>query len=283
MVGNSGTKARKSNAEHATTEQGLSTWPPKYNLFGVGVSGTTYADVVKAVIGAAHQHKSAVVSFFSVHALVTASRDVTLLEEVNEFDLVAPDGQPVRWALDLLYGTNLPSNIRGSDAMWRICEQAENEKVSVYLYGSTPTVLDKLVRRLETSFPNLQIAGAESPPFRALTQEEDQAVVERINTSGAGLVFIGLGCPKQDFFAAAHRDRIEAVQLCVGAAFDFHAGTKKTAPMWMQRAGLEWVHRLSHEPGRLWKRYLVTNSQFLQSLTAAWFKQKFTRSVNTKT
>lgn len=280
MPATTGTTARKSPARTASRARRSSAWPPKYNLFGVWISAVTYADVVEAVISAAREHRSAVAGFFAVHAVITSSRDAALREKVNEFDMIAPDGQPVRWALNLLYRTGLPSNIRGSDAMWQICKRAAKEQVAVYLYGGSPTVLDKLVDRLESSFPNLQIAGAESPPFRPLTAEEDQAVVERINSSGAGLVFIGLGCPKQDFFAAAHRDRIEAVQLCVGAAFDFHAGVKKTAPVWMQRTGFEWFHRLCHEPSRLWRRYLVTNSLFLRLLTAAWFRQKFTRSVN---
>jgi N-acetylglucosaminyldiphosphoundecaprenol N-acetyl-beta-D-mannosaminyltransferase len=119
-------------------------------------------------------------------------------------------------------------------------------------------------------FPRLRIAGAEAPPFRRLTPEEDEAMVQRINASGAGLVFIGLGCPKQDHFAADHMDHIQAVQVCVGAAFDFHAGNKRTAPAWMQRRGLEWLFRLFQEPRRLWKRYLVTNTLFLVKLARQW-------------
>jgi N-acetylglucosaminyldiphosphoundecaprenol N-acetyl-beta-D-mannosaminyltransferase len=119
-------------------------------------------------------------------------------------------------------------------------------------------------------FPGLIIVGAEAPPFRALTPEEDEQMVERINASGAGLLFIGLGCPKQDHFAADHAGRIQAVQLCVGAAFDFHAGNKRTAPAWMQRRGLEWMFRLCQEPRRLWKRYLVTNTLFLYKLCRQW-------------
>lgn len=264
----------------ATKNEGSTVWPRKYNLFGVGISAVTYSDVVDAVMRAARQRRSTVAGFFAVHAVITSSRDQSLRNKVNQFDLIAPDGQPVRWALNLLYRTGLPSNIRGSEAMWRICDQAAKERMPVYLYGGSPSVLNKLVTRLEKAFPHLRIAGSESPPFRSLTQQEDHAVVERINSSGAGLVFIGLGCPKQDFFAAEHRGRIKAVQLCVGAAFDFHAGVKKTAPIWMQRTGLEWFHRLCHEPNRLWRRYLVTNSLFLRLLTTAWLKQRFTRSQN---
>jgi exopolysaccharide biosynthesis WecB/TagA/CpsF family protein len=147
--------------------------------------------------------------------------------------------------------------------MLRVCEAAAQTGVSVYLYGSTPRTLACLKQTLLTRFPNLLIAGVESPPFRPLTEDEDHCVVRRINASGARVVFIGIGSPKQEHFAWEHRDRIHAVQLCVGAAFDFIAATKKRAPEWMQRVGLEWLFRLCQEPGRLWNRYLSTNSRFL--------------------
>ncbi len=158
--------------------------------------------------------------------------------------------------------------------MWSLCRRAAQEGVSIYLYGGTPATLDALVAHLLAAFPGLEIAGAESPPFRPLSVMEDAAMVRRVNASGAGLMFLGLGCPKQDCFAAEHVDRIEAVQLCVGAAFDFHAGTKATAPDWMQRRGLEWVFRLYQEPRRLWKRYLVTNTIFMGKLLDQFVRQR---------
>jgi N-acetylglucosaminyldiphosphoundecaprenol N-acetyl-beta-D-mannosaminyltransferase len=146
----------------------------------------------------------------------------------------------------------------------------------VYLYGGTPSSLERLQEKLVARIPQLVIAGAESPPFRPLTPEEDVDVVARINASGAGLVFIGLGCPKQDHFAADHRDLIHAVQVCVGAAFDFHAGVVPMAPPWMQKRGLEWVFRLFREPRRMWKRYLVTNTQFTLKFARALFQRFLT-------
>src|SRR5262249_23599663 len=145
---------------------------------------------------------------------------------------------------------------------------------SIYLYGSSPATLSALKANLLRAFPDLEIAGVESPPFRPLTAEEDAQMVDRVNASGAGLMFIGLGCPKQDYFAAEHADRILAVQLCVGAAFDFLADTKPLAPLWMQRAGLAWVFRLYQEPKRLWKRYLVTNSVFVRKLAGQFLRQR---------
>ena len=151
--------------------------------------------------------------------------------------------------------------------MMRLCGKAAEEGVSIYLYGSTTEVLGKLKAQLEDRYPAIKIVGVESPPFRPLNPEENDEVANRINASGAGLVFIGLGCPRQDVFAHENRHKIKAVQLCVGAAFDFHAGTKKTAPAWMQKRGLEWLYRLTQEPGRLWKRYLVTNTAFVYLMT----------------
>jgi exopolysaccharide biosynthesis WecB/TagA/CpsF family protein len=210
-----------------------------------------------------------VVSLHAVHAIIESISDPELLSKVNRFQAVLPDGQPVRWALNQLYGVGLQDRVYGPELMLRLCARAAEEGIAIYLYGSMPDVIDLLQQKLLDRFPELQIAGAESPPFRPLTLEEDDAVVRRINESGAGIVFIGLGCPKQDHFAADHADRIRPVQVCVGAAFDFHAGTKPMAPRWMQRRGLEWLYRLSREPRRLWRRYLQTNLIFLTKWLSA--------------
>lgn len=249
-------------------------WPKKYDLFGVQVSATTYDESVALILQAAKQRMATITSFCAAHAIVTASRDRALLQKINTFHVIGPDGHPVRWALNLLYRAGLSDRVYGPELMLRICDRAAEEGVSVYLYGSSPAVIEKLRLKLIGLFPKLLIAGAESPPFRALTHEEDGAVVRMINESGAGIVFIGLGCPKQDHFAYDHREKIEAVQVCVGAAFDFHAELKKMAPVWMQRNGLEWLFRLLQEPGRLWRRYLVTNTLFIQKLLVQWLSHK---------
>jgi exopolysaccharide biosynthesis WecB/TagA/CpsF family protein len=241
-------------------------WPRKHDLLGIGISATTYEEAIAAIIAAARQRQSAVVSLHAVHAVVTASADPELREKVNQFDLVAPDGQPVRWALNWLYQAGLSERVYGPELMLRLCAAAAAADVPVYLYGGADEVTPKLVAALEAREPRLRIAGYEAPPFRPLTPEEDEAVMRRIEASGAGLVFIGLGCPKQDHFAFDHRDRVRAVQVCVGAAFDFHAGVKRMAPPWMQRRGLEWLFRLSQEPRRLTGRYLTTNTLFLAKL-----------------
>lgn len=244
-------------------------WPDKLDLFGLGISPTTYDEAVGLIVAAAEARSPAIVACQAVHAVVTACDDPVLQERVNSFELVTPDGQPVRWALNWLHGAGLSERVYGPELMLRLCREAERRGVGVYLYGGVPAVLELLQERLREACPGLNIAGAEAPPFRPLTDEEDAAVVERINGSGAGIVFIGLGCPKQDHFAYEHRPRINAVQLCVGAAFDFHAGVKPMAPPWMQRRGLEWLFRLACEPRRLTHRYLKTNSLFVWKLAVA--------------
>lgn len=252
-------------------------WPPKYNVLGVGVSATTYDEAIDLVIEAARRRQSAVVSHFAVHAVVSAAIDPGLLKQVRTFEMITPDGQPVRWALNRLYKTRLTDRVYGPEMMVRLCRRAADEGVLIYFYGSTVDVLEKLEQNLTAQFPALRVAGKESPPFRQLTTEEEEAMIERINGSGAGIVFIGLGCPKQDRFAYQYRHRLHAVQICAGAAFDFHAGTKAIAPAWMQKCGLEWLFRLSQEPKRLWKRYLVTNTIFVKKLFAQFVRQRVLR------
>jgi exopolysaccharide biosynthesis WecB/TagA/CpsF family protein len=244
-------------------------WPEKLDLFGVQVTPTSYDEAGEIIVAAAEQGHSAVVSCHAVHAVATASCDRSLRDKVNRFDMITPDGQPVRWALNLLHRTGLSERVTGRGITDAVCQRAAERGVGVYLYGGSPEVVVKFRNDLKRRFPQLHVAGYESPPYRALTPEEDRAVVDRINSSGARIVFIGLGFPKQDVFAWEHHDKLEAIQVCVGAVFDFYAGVKKCAPLWMQRHGLEWCYRLMQEPRRLWRRYLVTNTLFLAKLGAA--------------
>ena len=246
-------------------------WPGRANwtCSASQVSPTTYTEAVETAIAAARHRQSSVIACHAAHAIVTASNDLELRAKVNRFDMVTPDGQPVRWALNMIHGAQLRERVYGPELMIRLCEAAARENIGIYLYGGTPTSLARLQEKLLERIPDLLISGAESPPFRQLTPEEDEEVVARIRGSNAGLVFIGLGCPKQDHFAADHRDRIDAVQVCVGAAFDFHAGVVPMAPPWMQKRGLEWLFRVCREPRRLWRRYLVTNTQFAMKFVRA--------------
>lgn len=241
-------------------------WPIKYNILGIGISATTYKEMIEVLFQAANDRRSCCVSHLAVHGLVLGSKEKIFQSMLNKFDIVAPDGQPVRYALKYLYKVKLPDRCYGPEFMMRVCKLAENEKIGVYLYGSYPHIVSNLQKNLITRFPKLNVVGWEPSVFRPLTRKEDEDLVERINKSGPGIVFIGLGCPLQEKFAFEHKNKIKAVQICVGAAFDFHSGEKKMAPKWMQRCSLEWLFRFLREPKRLWKRYLVTNTNFLLSL-----------------
>ena len=198
----------------------------------------------------------------NVHMVVTARQDAGLAEAMRQADMATPDGAPIAWMLRRLGFPNQP-RISGTELMRAYLAQASQRAEPIFLLGGTEATLAALKRNLMAEFPALIIAGAISPPFRPLTEAEDEAMVAQINASGARTVWVGLGCPKQEKWMQAHRGRVQAVMLGVGAAFDFISGTKPRAPAWMRSVGLEWLHRLASEPGRLWKRYLVTNTLFV--------------------
>ncbi len=240
-------------------------WPLRYRVFDVGVSHVEYDGAVDAIVMAARQREGGLVDNMSVHGLMLARRDPGFRAALQGFDMVAADGQPVRWLLNRFWKLNLGDRVYGPEMMLRVCARFEQEGLSIYLYGGTPTVLSDLEAEIKRQFPSLLIAGSEAPPFRALSSGEEEQAADRINRSGASLVFIGLGCPKQELFAYRNRNRILAVQSCVGAAFDFHAGRKSMAPTWMQDRGLEWLYRFAQEPRRLFGRYVIGNTHFLLS------------------
>lgn len=216
-------------------------------------------------------HKSSVVCICNVHMTVTAGQDKELGQVLAAADMVTPDGAPVAWAIRRA-GYDSQERINGPDLMWRYLAEAERLGQVVFFYGGMEETLVALKAAMLAAFPNLNIGGMVSPPFRALTADEDQAYVDQINAAGTAVLFVGLGCPKQEKWMEAHRGRIHAVMVGVGAAFDYHAGTLKRAPAWMQKAGLEWFHRLCSEPRRLWKRYLVTNTLFILGMAKRGFK-----------
>ena len=174
------------------------TWPRKYPLFGVGVSCTTYDEVVRVVTSAAQCGRPGRVSALAVHGLMTGSAEAPFREALNDFEIITPDGQPVRVALNLLHGTKLTDRVYGPELMVRLCARAAAEDIGVYLYGSFASVVESLASQLVTRYPRLRIAGAEPSLFRPLTPAEDEALVRRINDSGAGILFVGLGCPRQE-------------------------------------------------------------------------------------
>lgn len=238
--------------------------PPsaKRNVLGILVDATTYDDVVDRVFEASRTATGLSVSAVAVHGVMEGVQDPDHAARLNAFDVLTPDGQPVRWALNWLHRTRLSDRVYGPELMLRCCARAATEGFPVYLYGSTREVLVPLSRNLERRFPGLRVAGSSESRFGTIGEAAQEEIASQIRASGAKLVFVGLGCPRQEVFTWAMRDRVSLPMLAVGAAFDFHAGLATEAPAWMQRSGLQWIHRLAGDPRRLWRRYLLLNPEY---------------------
>lgn len=236
-------------------------------VLDVPIDRVSFGGAQDRVMAWGHARESRFVVLANVHVTVTASREPAFGAVVAAADMATPDGAPVAWMLGKL-GKQPQERVSGPDLTWALLGRCEREALPVYFFGSSRETLSLLAERITATFPKLKVAGFEAPPFRPITPQEDKESIERINASGAGLVFVGLGCPKQEHWMLAHRGQVNAVMLGVGAAFDFHAGTVSRAPEWMRSNGLEWLHRLASEPRRLWRRYFVTNTLFI--LGAAW-------------
>ena len=242
----------------------------KKNVIGVLVDAVDYEAAVDKIIQAAHKGSPYGVSALAVHGVMTGVCDGEHLYRLNNLDLVVPDGQPVRWAINLLYKAGLPDRVYGPRLMLEVCNAAAREGLPIFLYGSRQEVLDKLVVNLKNRFPKLEIAGMLPSRFRPLTVLERDAVVQSILATGARITFVGLGCPRQEVFAYEMRGYLKMPILAVGAAFDFHAGVLKEAPEWAQKWGLQWFHRFLQDPKRLWRRYFFLSPLFLGLLFLQW-------------
>jgi N-acetylglucosaminyldiphosphoundecaprenol N-acetyl-beta-D-mannosaminyltransferase len=231
-------------------------------VLGVNVAVSNYDELVQNTLLWARERHSRALFFAAVHMVMEAADNPAFLGRLNDADVVFPDGMPLVWALRAL-GERRAQRICGPDAMAVVLAAAEKAAVPVGFYGGSQATIDSLVAAVRLRHPDLGIVFHESPPFRALTPEEDLAVVDRIAASGACLLFVGLGCPKQENWIMEHMGRVPAVMFAVGAAFDFIAGSKLRAPRWMQRSGLEWTFRFATEPRRLAWRYLKHNPRFI--------------------
>ncbi len=240
----------------------------KRSVLGVLVDVVDYEAATEQVIAAAQQRRPFALTALAVHGVMTGVQERAQGARLNSFDLVTPDGQPVRWALNLLHGAHLRDRVYGPTLTLRVLERCATEGLPIYLYGSTDATLSRLVTALEGALPALKVAGAEASKFRPSLPGEDYEIASRIRTSGARVVLVGLGCPRQEVFAYAMRPLLDMPLLAVGAAFDYHAGLLRKPPEWMQRRGLEWLWRLSLEPRRLWRRYVVLNPAYLARLGA---------------
>lgn len=232
------------------------------SIIGMRVDATSYNDAVDRVMSWTGGSVGRYVCVANVHMCMESYDDSDFSDVVNGANLVTPDGMPLVWGLRFL-GVDTATRVRGPNLMLHICEEAARLKMPIGLYGGTEESLQGLIHFLKDQYEGIEIAVAISPPFRALTKDEDATYRNDINKSGAKILFVGIGCPKQENWMASHKEYLSCVMLGVGAAFDIYSGITKEAPIWMQNMGLEWLYRLATNPRRLWKRYLKHNPRFI--------------------
>lgn len=232
-------------------------------ILGVKYAVVDYDSASTIIIEHGERHSSFGVSALAVHGLITSVKDPKMRAAIMKMDMCVPDGQPVRWAMNSLYGVGLKDRVYGPTLTLHVLAKADKRALKIYLYGSTEDTLDLFSKFIKEKYPRVEICGLHVDRFREASSEEDQEDVNKIIASGANIVLVGRGCPRQEKWVADHIDKIPAAMMAVGAAFNFHAGNLPQAPEWMQDRGLEWLFRLLQEPRRLWKRYLITNSHFI--------------------
>ena len=231
-------------------------------VISLDITEGSFKQVQNEIVIAALERRRCTVCFANAHMTVEAARDQDFAKMVNGANWVVPDGAPIVWTLRKLYGRQ-QERISGPEFLPNLLQRAASEELSVYFYGSTPEVLSATLDVCHQKYPSLRIAGVHSPPFRPLTLAEEEEDVRRIVASGARLVFVALGCPKQEVWISRMRHRIPAVLMGIGGALPILAGCLSRAPRWMQDSGLEWLYRLAQEPGRLFYRYMTTNTLFV--------------------
>lgn len=242
----------------------------KFNLLGVNVHAVDYEAAVQKIVSAAKNRRPLGVSALAVHGVMTGVMDSEHRHRLNSLELIVPDGQPVRWGLNLLYKTRLRDRVYGPNLMLETCRAAAENDLSVFLFGGKQELLDELSAKLTGKFPRLKIAGMRASMFRRVNESEKREIIDEINSSGAAITCVGLGCPRQEVWAYEFKNDLRMPVLAVGAAFNFHAGQLDQAPPQMQRLGLEWLYRLYKEPMRLWRRYLLLNPYYLSLLFGQW-------------
>lgn len=235
----------------------------KYPVFGLHYSVTNYEEASDAIIEQAKRRNSFTVAALPVHGLIESYRFGSYQKVANNIDMVVPDGFPIIWSLNKMYKLNLKERVCGADLTLYVLDKASKLGLNVFLYGSYEHTIKKFSEFIEENYPGVTICGTHPDRFREATEEEDKEDIEKINASGAHIVLVGRGCPRQEYWIDAHKNKINAAMMAIGGAFDWHAKTVKRAPQWMRRMALEWFFRLMVEPRRLWKRYFVTNSIYL--------------------
>jgi N-acetylglucosaminyldiphosphoundecaprenol N-acetyl-beta-D-mannosaminyltransferase len=252
--------------QHSELSEGVAVDPPRVQILGVGVSAITLQKAVALIDEWIAWRDRKYICTCTTGSILEATRDPAYWTVLENAALATPDGMPLVWLARRR--THLPvTRVYGPDLLLAVCALSEMRQYRHYFLGGKPGVPERLAERLVARFPRLVVAGTESPPFRDLTPEEAEALVDRVNRSTPDILWVGLGAPKQDFWMASFRERITApVMIGVGAAFDFHAGAKPQAPRWMQASGLEWLFRLMTEPRRLWRRSLYNGPKFVYFL-----------------
>ena len=249
----------------------------KLKLLNVNVSTGRYEDFVTKIIDASEARSGIYICVANVHMVVEANKKKEFENILNQAAIVTPDGQPLTWAFEWLHGVK-QERVAGMDLLPDLITQATLKKMSVFFYGGTNELLARTKVFLNKEHPDLIIAGFLSPPFRKLSNEENEQVIQQINDSGAHLVFVILGCPKQEKWMAFAHGKVHAVTIGVGGALPVLIGEQKRAPKWMQNAGLEWVYRLMQEPRRLFKRYVFTNTYFIYLvLKECMYRKRFSK------
>jgi N-acetylglucosaminyldiphosphoundecaprenol N-acetyl-beta-D-mannosaminyltransferase len=235
---------------------------PTQTVIGFPIAATSFNDQVGMIMHWAQMRMSKVVCVANVHMLMEGHWHSKFAQVLLKADLLTPDGMPLVWIAGLMKGQP-QDRVAGMELMQALAKQAQEKGVSLFLLGSTPEILVQIERRLAQDFPELKVAGTLAPPFKPLSDEENEAIATEINASGAGLVFVSLGCPKQEQWMDSQRGEVQAVMVGLGGAFPVYAGISQWAPQWIRKFGLEWCYRLVQEPRRLWKRYASTIPPFL--------------------
>ncbi len=247
------------------------------HILGMRVDATTYPQATEQILGWAKENGSRYVCAANVHMTMEAYDHAAFAQVVARADLVTSDGMPLVWALRAL-GVPQAERVYGPTLTLYVCAAAAEQGVPLALYGGTPESLQGFTSFLQTNYPKIQIVCQIAPPFRALTPEENSIYTEQLRNSGARITLVGIGCPKQEYWMAAHQTQIPGVMIGVGAAFDFHSGRVRQAPLWMQKIGLEWLFRLLVEPQRLWRRYVYNNPRFIVLFIFQWLSNKILKS-----
>jgi N-acetylglucosaminyldiphosphoundecaprenol N-acetyl-beta-D-mannosaminyltransferase len=247
--------------------------PARFPVICVGISAITMETATASIHNWIANRNRQYVNVCTTHTVLECYDTPALRQVVNHSGMATPDGMPLVW-LGRLNGWPV-ERVYGPDLMLAICDYGQAHGYRHYFYGGAAQVPEQLAEKLQRRFPDMQVAGCFSPPFRELTSVEEQAIADQINASAADIVWVGLGTPKQDYWVARMRVQLDApVLIAVGAAFDFHSGRVRQAPRWMQRSGLEWLFRLIQDPQRLWKRYVIGNPRFVALILWQWIRHR---------